>query len=102
MNLLEELTSQEWKKKIGPREKELLEEWPKKSRSYYETAIKKDLGFAPAYKGLGEWHFDKKEWEASKKYFDEYLKRAPEARDRRSVLRYIKDIESSLAKGAPS
>lgn len=95
----EELSRKEWKKIDKKDKKEQSGEWREKSRNAYQKAIEKGTPFAPAYRGLGEWFYEGQKMQDAKKYFEEYLKLDPNAKDRRSVTRYLRDIEEIPVQG---
>lgn len=92
-----ELSRKEQKKVLAADFDKQSQEWVEKSRNFYQIALFKDPQFALAYKGLGEWYFATKKFSDAKRNFEEYLKLEPQARDKRSVRRYLRDLDEILA-----
>ncbi|MBI3313757.1 MAG: M48 family metalloprotease [Candidatus Omnitrophica bacterium] len=87
------LTPQALKKLQAADTEELIKEWEKTAKSSYQKALELKPEYASPYKGLGIFFMRKKNYDEAKWYFDKYLELEPQARDRKSVLRYLKDIE---------
>ena len=64
----------------------------------YNTAIEMDPGNARAYRGLGDFHFAKIDLRKAGRNYIKYLKLAPEALDRPTVLGRLQQIKAKLQK----
>lgn|GEM_PF-3938612 len=96
----EEIASSRWQKIKSQEPKKLEAKWRLKSISFYQKAVELAPDFSPCYRGLGVSYFQQGDYGKAKEFFEKYLGLAPQAKDRRSVLRYLKDIEAIPAKGA--
>lgn len=96
----EELSDKEWEK-IKKVEKEKQDkEWRDKAFEAYQKALVLDVAHAETYKGLGEWYLQEQKLTEAAGHFNKYLELKPEAVDRRSVLRHLRDIEELTQKEA--
>lgn len=91
----DELSKKRWKeiKKEGEAREAQNEVWYGKAKESYKKALELRPNYAPAIRGLGEYYLKHKEYDDAKAQFNRYLTIDPGARDRRSIERYLKDIE---------
>lgn len=95
----EELSPKTWRAIKGSEKEKRKKEWREKSRAAFEKAISRDAAYAPTYKSLGVFYLAEKEYGKAKDHFLKYLELQPDAKDRRSVVRYLSDIEEAVRGG---
>lgn len=93
----DELSNEGWDKIDSVKKEKQDKLWRGRALRSYRKAIALDSSYPPPYKGLGILFFDQRDYEKAKGYFEKYLALAPEAKDRRSVLRYLSDIQELSA-----
>lgn len=62
----------------------------------YRQAVQAAPDFAPSYRALGLYHFKKKEYAKAKPWFEQYLQRAPQAKDAAYVREYLNQIHRGV------
>ena len=67
--------------------------------SAYRAALALDVGYAPAYEGLGETQFAMAEHRDAARSFQKYLKLEPQAPDRAIVMGRLREIVQALKAG---
>jgi len=99
LKIQSELTPKRLKEiKKGKKKKDIEKEWLKKAKESYQRSIELDLEHSLSYKGLGKLYLLTEEPESAKEQFNKYLILKPMAKDKRSVLRYLRDIDKMLLK----
>lgn len=94
----EELSPENWRKIKSVAEEKQDKRWRSLAIASYEKALDLSPSYAPPYKGLGLCYLDSKDFLKAREFLHEYLNRNPTAVDRRSVERYLSDLESLISK----
>ncbi len=93
----DELSKERWKEVNSVERVKQEGEWLAAAIQSFQRSIDLDGAYAPPYKGMGEYYLKKKMFKEAESSFKRYLELAPQALDRRSVQRYLKDISSPAA-----
>jgi len=94
-----ELNSAEWKKFTKDCKKEELNKiLIEKARNEFEEAIRLEVSYADAYKGLGLLSYELKEKDEALAYFEKYLELSPKAKDKRYISFMINRISTVKSK----
>jgi tetratricopeptide (TPR) repeat protein len=88
-----------WKKLEAEGRASRGEKWRKKALRDYRKALELEPEYAPPYRGLGVLCLEQEQYDDAKRYFEKYLEIDPSARDRRSVLRHLKDMDAMIQGG---
>lgn len=99
LRALREFTPERIKKMLGEQDVEKRQQaWFDEAKASYKRASEIDPQGSLAYRGLGHYFLKTRDWVNAKIYFNKYLEMSPQARDKRGVLRLLRDIEEK-AKG---
>ncbi|MBI4549310.1 MAG: M48 family metalloprotease [Candidatus Omnitrophica bacterium] len=95
----EEVSEERWKRLEALGQAGRAERWREKALRDYRKSLQLEPGYAPPYRGLGVLFLELENFPEAKRYFNKYLEIDPAARDRRSVLRHLKDMEAMMQGG---
>ena len=95
-DLLIQKGGEKWRP-ITPEEKAgFVRQFQAASVRAFRKAIRLDSRYPEPHRGLGLYYMDRKDFEKARVSFKKYLEIIPQAKDRRSILYYLKEIEEDV------
>lgn len=90
----QELSEARWRGVSSPGREKAEATWREKALHAYQQAMDLEPEHAPAYRGLGVSYLGRGDLGEARSFFLKYLELDPDAPDKRSVVRYLKDMSA--------